>query len=183
MNRLILLGAGGYGRTIADVARQLGTYDTIAFLDDTKSGENILGACEDYKTFADGNTAMYPAFGDNEARMLWISRLKETGIPIPSFLHPRAYVSPEAVIGEGTAVLPFAVVNTGVTVGAGCILNIGALVDHDTVIGDGVHLCPGVVVKARNRIPPMSRLESGTVIKAEEMLHEGEKYGNETGLF
>lgn len=170
MNRLILLGAGGYGRTIADVARQLGTYDTIAFLDDAKTGENILGVCEDYQTYADGNTGIYPAFGCNEVRIRWIARLKEAGIPVPSFLHPRAYVSPEAVIGEGTAVLPLAVVNAGVTVGTGCIINIGALVDHDTVIGDGVHLCPGVVVKAENRIAPMSRLESGTVILARQTL-------------
>lgn len=169
MNRLIILGAGGYGKTIADVARQLGTYDTIAFLDDGKSGDGIVGVCEDYKAFADGDTAMYPAFGSNEARMAWMARLKEAGIFIPTFIHPRAYVSPEATIGEGTAVLPFAVVNTGAAVGAGCIINIGVLIDHDTVIGEGVHLCPGVVVKAENRIAPMSRLESGTIILARQM--------------
>ena len=101
--------------------------------------------------------------------MAWLQKIKEAGIPVPSFVHPRAYVSPEAAIGEGTAVLPFAVVNTGVTVGAGCIINIGVLIDHDTVIEDGVHLCPGVVVKAENRIAAMSRLESGTVIMARQI--------------
>ncbi len=169
MSRLIILGAGGYGKTVADVARQLDGYDTIAFLDDTKFGGDILGGCGDYLKFADDSTVMYPAFGNNEARMLWIAKLKEADVPVPTFIHPRAYVSPEAKIGEGTAVLPFAVVNTGVTVGDGCIINIGVLIDHDTVIGDGTHLCPGVVVKAENRIAPMSRLESGTVIMAREI--------------
>ncbi len=169
MSRLVILGAGGYGKTIADVARQLGCYDAIAFLDDTKSGGDVVGKCGDFLKFADGKTAMYPAFGNNEARISWMQKLKEAGIPVPSFIHPRAYVSPEAKVGEGTAVLPFAVVNTGVTVGSGCIINIGVLIDHDTTIGDGVHLCPGVVVKAENRIAPMSRLESGTVIMAREI--------------
>ncbi len=169
MKRLIILGAGGYGKTIADVARQLGCYDTVAFLDDTKSGGDVLGPCVDCLKYADENTVMYPAFGSNKARMAWMQRLKEAGIPVPSFIHPRAYVSPEAKVGEGTAVLPFAVVNTGVTVGPGCIINIGALIDHDTVIGEGTHLCPGVVVKAENRIAPMSRLESGTIILAREI--------------
>lgn len=32
--RLIILGMGGYGRTIADVAEQTGMYEEIIFLDD-----------------------------------------------------------------------------------------------------------------------------------------------------
>ncbi len=169
MSRLIILGAGGYGKTIADVARQLGCYNTIAFLDDGRSGSDVVGKCGDFLKFADGNTVMYPAFGSNEARLAWMRKVKEAGIPIPTFIHPRAYVSPEAKVGEGTAVLPLAVVNTGVTVGSGCIVNIGVLIDHDTIIGEGTHLCPGVVVKAENRIAPMSRLESGTVIMARQI--------------
>ena len=57
MNRLIILGAGGYGKTVADVADQLG-YTRIAFLDDMRTGEKILGICEDFKSFADGNTVV-----------------------------------------------------------------------------------------------------------------------------
>ena len=33
MKRLFILGAGGYGRTIADLAAQLGEYYQISFLD------------------------------------------------------------------------------------------------------------------------------------------------------
>ena len=70
-----------------------------------------------------------------------------------------------AKLGIGTMVLPMAVVNTGVTVGNGCIINIGALIDHDTVIEDGVHLAPGAIVKAENRIPAGIKLNSGEVIE------------------
>ena len=62
-------------------------------------------------------------------------------------------------------VLPKAVVNTGVTVGMGCIINIGALIDHDSVIENGVHLAPGAIVKAENRIAALSKIDSGTVIE------------------
>jgi UDP-N-acetylbacillosamine N-acetyltransferase len=68
-------------------------------------------------------------------------------------------------VGLGTVVLPMAVVNTGVTVGEGCIINIGALIDHDCVIENGVHLAPGAIVKAENRIAAESKIESGTVIE------------------
>ena len=163
--KLLILGAGGYGKTVADLAAQLGCYSRIAFLDDGQTGENILGTCGEFADFADGHTRMYPAFGNNETRMHWLNTLLSAGITVPALVHPRAYVSPTATVGTGSVVLPMAVVNTSVTVKNGCIINIGVLLDHDSVIEDGVHLAPGAVVKAENRIPAFSKIDSGTVIE------------------
>ena len=163
--KLLIIGAGGYGKTVADVAKQLGCFEKIAFLDDGKSGSGLLGRCEEYAMFCDENTVVYPAFGNNDLRMEWMEVLIEEGVTVPTLVHPSAYVSPTAELGEGTVVLPKAVINTGVTVGAGCIINIGALIDHDTVIEDGVHLAPGAIVKAENRIAAFTKIESGEVIE------------------
>lgn len=166
MKKLLILGAGGYGKTVADVARQLGCYSKIAFLDDAKAGApGVLGTCEEFLQFADDNTDVYPAFGNNTARMEWMAALLEHEISVPTLVHPSAYVSPEATLEQGVTVLPMAVVNTGVTVEMGCIINIGALIDHDSVIEEGCHLAPGAIVKAENRIPAFSKIDSGTVIE------------------
>jgi UDP-N-acetylbacillosamine N-acetyltransferase len=168
MKKLLILGAGGYGKTVLDVAQQLGCYEKIAFLDDNAAGTNILGKCEEYFMFADEYTDVYPAFGNNETRIHWLERLEEEGISVPTLVHPRAYVSPTASIGTGNVVLPMAVVNTDVHLGNGCIVNIGALVDHDSILEDGVHLAPGAVVKAENRIPEKMKVESNQVIENRE---------------
>ena len=168
MKKLLILGAGGYGKTVADLAAQLGCYEKIAFLDDSQTGEHILGKCGEFAAFADGKTEMYPAFGNNSVRMHWLRSLLDAGVHVPALVHPRAYVSPTAKLGTGTVVLPMAVVNTGVTVGAGCIINIGALIDHDSVIGEGTHLAPGAIIKAENRIPSMEKIDSGRVIENRE---------------
>ena len=168
MKKLLILGAGGYGKTVADVASQLGLYDQIAFLDDGRSGDTILGTCSCFLDLRDADTEIYPAFGNNAVRMQWLNRLKQNRIPVPTLVHPRAYVSPTAKLGIGTVVLPMAVVNTGVTVEEGCIINIGALIDHDCVIEEGVHLAPGAIVKAENRIGAGQKIESGTVIENRE---------------
>jgi len=166
MRKLLILGAGGYGRTIADVAQQLDCYDRIAFLDDFKVGTpGVLGVCGEVFAFANEDTDVYPAFGNNEARMAWMHGLLDYGISVPTLVHPDAYVSPRAKLGVGVMVLPKAVVNTGATVKNGCIVNIGALVDHDTVVEEGCHLSPGAIVKAENRIPAGSKIDSGTVIE------------------
>ena len=164
MRKLLILGAGGYGKTVADVASQLGRYQKIAFLDDGSSGPGVLGRCEAYSLFVDEDTDVYPAFGNNEVRMRWLSVLKEEGIAVPTLIHPASYVSPTAGVGTGTVILPMAVVNTGVILGDGCIVNLGAIIDHDTILEDGVHLAPGAIVKAQNRIPAMRKIESGTVV-------------------
>ncbi|MBQ6719155.1 MAG: hypothetical protein IJN20_02245 [Oscillospiraceae bacterium] len=168
MKKLLILGAGGYGKTVADLAAQLGCYGKIAFLDDGRSGENILGTCAEYVLFADPDTHMYPAFGNNEIRMHWMETLCTAGIAVPALVHPRAYVSPMASVGIGSVVLPMAVLNTGVTVEAGCIINIGVLIDHDSVIEAGTHLAPGAIVKAENRIPAGSKIDSGRVVENRE---------------
>ncbi len=165
MKKLLILGAGGYGRTVADLAAQLGCYGKIAFLDDACTGEGILGPCGDFRQFADAGTEMYPAFGNNTVRLAWLNRLRENQIPVPTLVHPRAYVSPTAALGAGTVVLPMAVVNTGAFLEEGCIVNIGALIDHDCILGAGVHLAPGAIVKAENRIPAGMKIESGTVVE------------------
>jgi len=165
MKKLLILGAGGYGQTIYDMAQQLGCYEKIGFLDDGRNGANILGGCSEYALFADENTHIYPAFGNNELRIQWLTLLEEERISVPTLVHPSAYVSPTATVCAGTVVLPKAVVNTGLTVGMGCIINIGALIDHDSVIENGVHLAPGAIVKAENRIAALSKIDSGTVIE------------------
>ena len=166
MKKLLILGAGGYGKTIADLAEQMKCYESIDFLDDTKVGKpGILGSCGDFLSMADAQTEVYPAFGNNTARMAWMNRILENGIAVPTLVHPDAYVSPRAVLGTGVMVLPKAVVNTGSVVNNGCIVNIGALVDHDVILEEGCHIAPGAIVKADNRIPAGTKIEAGTVIE------------------
>ena len=69
MNRLVILGAGGYGRTVADVAHQLG-YSTIV-LDDADS-VHPLSSFQSYINFS---TSFIPAFGNNAFRLSWCDRI------------------------------------------------------------------------------------------------------------
>ena len=163
--QLIILGAGGYGRTVADVAAQTGQFDEISFLDDNSTVLDVIGKCAEFELFRDGQTAFYPAFGNNEGRLKWLYHLREADCAIPAIIHPTAYVSPTTRIEAGTVILPHAIVNTGCEAKAGCIVNCGAIVDHGCILEEGVHICVGAIVKAENRIPRCMKIEAGEVVQ------------------
>lgn len=162
---LLILGAGGYGRTVYDVASQLNLFSNISFLDDSSTDFRVIGKVCDYERLVDKDTCVYPAFGNNEMRLKLVNELLEKGIKVPVLVHPRAYVSPSVQLGNGTVVLPNATINTDCKVGNACIINCGAIVDHGCVIEDGVHVCLGAIIKGENRIQSCIKIEAGEVIQ------------------
>ena len=89
MENLIILGAGGYGRTAAETARAMGVFGRVAFLDDGCTGTDILGPCTDYIHFAGKFRWAYPAFGANALRAAWLEKLAAAGYSLPALVHPR----------------------------------------------------------------------------------------------
>lgn len=163
--RLIILGAGGYGRTVADIAQQSGRYTSIAFLDDNSTAADVVGKCGAFADFIDADTEIYPAFGNNAGRLDWINKLQAAGAVVPTIIHATAYVSPTVKLGAGTMVLPKAMINTATEIGRGCIINCGAIIDHGCVIEDGVHICLGAIVKGENRVASLTKIEAGEVVE------------------
>ena len=159
MKRLVILGAGGYGRTVADVAEQLGY--SIIVLDDADPA-HLLSSFQSYINFS---TSFIPAFGNNAFRMEWISRIEKSGGHLATLIHPTAYISPTATNFSSTVILPHAIVNTYVVEGKGCIINLGAIVDHGCLLEEGVHIAPGAIVKGENRIEKCNKIEAGEVVE------------------
>lgn len=164
MKKLVILGFGGYGKTIEDVVLSAHLFDKTVFLDDNAKAPQVKGPCGDYTKYIGDDTWFYPAFGNNNLRVDWLNMLRNSGAQIATIIHPSAYIGKTAAIGEGTAVLPNAVINATAQVDCGCIVNFGAVVDHDVIIEKGVHLCINSVVKAYNRIAPFAKIEAGHVI-------------------
>ena len=159
IKRLVILGSGGYGRTVADVAHQV-NYSTIV-LDDA----DMVHPLSTFSSYINSSTSFIPAFGNNAFRMEWINKIEESGGKVATLIHSTAYVSPTATINPGTVILPHAIINTDVVVGKGCIINLGAIVDHGCILEEGVHISPGAIVKGETRIEKCSKIEAGEVVE------------------
>ena len=141
---LLILGGGGHGRVVAEIARDLGC-PAVAFLDDDPQVPELLGPlkrCDDRDLRQRYSQALV-AIGQAQLRLEWLDRLQHLGFACPVLVHPRAWVSPTAQLGSGAVVMPQAAVMAGARLGRGCIVNTAASIDHDCVLADGVHVCPG----------------------------------------
>ncbi|MAT81273.1 MAG: acetyltransferase [Phycisphaerae bacterium] len=168
---LLIIGAGGNGRVIADLADRTGQWSHIAFLDDAlrivKEGcpWEIIGKCGDFSDHVSSFTHGVVAFGDNELRSHWLSHVQESDLQMPVIIAPSAEVSMRADLGPGTIVMPQAAVNIGARTGPGCIINTGSSIDHDCLLGESVHIAPGAHVGGDVAIGDRSWIGIGAAIR------------------
>lgn len=163
-NRLIIIGAGGHGKVIADNAAKNG-YTDICFADDHATGScmgfPIVGTSADISALNDGKTDFIIGVGSNEIR----KRIAEAhDVNWVALIHPSAQIAMNVAIGKGTVVMANAVINACATVGEHCIINTGAIVEHDNQIGDYVHLSPGVKLSGTVVIGERTWIGTGTSV-------------------
>jgi len=149
MSSLLILGAGGHGKVVLEIAKLSQQWDNIAFLDDqvglkTVLGARVLGKFKDFPFMKDKYKHAFVALGNNSLRMKWINILSDHGFVIPTLIHPFTSISPSSTIKEGTVVMAGCVINASTNIGKGCIINTSSTIDHDCEIQDGVHISPGV---------------------------------------
>ncbi len=186
MEKLLLVGAGGFGRVVLEHAIEL--YD-CAFLDDGDAvivdGVPVIGKTGDLAAFYPEYKLLLITIGDNALRERLYKEATSIGYSFPNIVHPSAYVSPHAHIGTGCVILNNAVVQNNARCGDGCILNPGVELHHDstvgaycliytnsvirslTTVGDRVWIGSNVTVSTSARVPDDTRVSDGSVCKAE----------------
>lgn len=158
---LLIVGSGGHGRAVAEAAALTGEWTEIVFADDAhpaqqQSGEwRIVGSTAQLPDLASASQAAIVAIGNQGVRQRLTETLADLGVPLATIIHPRAWVSKLAEVGNGCAIMAGAVVGACARLGRGVIVNANATADHDTVLGDyahlgvGVQLAGGVIVEDR----------------------------------
>lgn len=150
MNNLLIIGAGGHGKVVADAALESGLWDGIVFLDDAWPEKQhnghwtIYGKVEQLEIWQAQYRHAVVAIGHNQLRLELQSKLIAAGFEMATIIHPSAQVSRFAKIGAGSVVCANAVISVDAEVGVAAIINTAATVDHDCRLGGGVHLAPGV---------------------------------------
>ena len=183
MSSILIIGASGHGKVVAETAEAIGDWVTIAFLDDDFSNLNgklrwsvVAGSKE---AFAHGGTydAVVIAIGHAATRLRFLNELESAGCTLPALVHPTAWVSPSARLAAGSVVFAGAVIQADAQIGRGVIVNTLASVDHDCELGNGVHICPGAHLAGNVTVGEGSWLGIGCAIKQGVHLGRGVTVG------
>lgn len=168
--QVVLFGAGGHSRVVADIAR-CSNREVVARVDESRPS----AAVEALAVFEEPLRAaqLHPTaswcvcIGDNDARQLVVARLMAAlpGVRFVTLVHPSAVVAADVDIGEGSVVMAGAVLNPGTRIGRHCIVNTGACLDHDNVLDDFASVAPGVTTGGNVHIGTAAALCIGACVK------------------
>lgn len=181
--RLVILGAGGHGRALVELVRDLGRFGLVGLVDAAPKAGEMLGipVLGDEAVLPglrrDGVGLACIAIGDAEARLAAAARLARLGFGFPPLVHPSAILARSASVGEGAVVLPRAVLGAAVRVGRLCIVNTGAILEHDVEVGEGAHCGPGCILPGGVRVGARALVGAGAACRPYITIGEGAVVG------
>ena len=171
--RVVIWGASGHAKVIANILEMNSSYELLGFLDDVSPerkgqnfyGKRILGGREQLFSLRDKNVKHIAlGIGNCLARKELGSFLVEHGFSPLTVCHPTYSVASNVEIGQGTAILAGAVIDPACRIGNYCIINNNSVICHDTVVQDAVHICPGVHVAGKVTIGLASWIGIGSCV-------------------
>lgn len=166
---LLLFGAGGHARVVADAALCSGQWGVLRVSDRNDEvcvGELLAGVAMVTLSGLLGTPepagAFHVSIGANlsrqkEARALGMERLA-------TVVHPKASVSPHALVAAGCFIAAQSVLSPGAQLGMGVIVNHAAVVDHDVRVGAFSHIAPGAVLGGAAQIGARVLIGAGAVV-------------------
>jgi len=169
--KLLVYGAGGHGKVVADILIASGHLE-LAFIDDspklagaTVAGLPVIGGADELRReLANGQVGVALGIGDNRVRKELAQQLETLGAEILTAIHPSAMISRSAKIGSGTVVMAGVVINADAQLGSGVIANSGAVIEHDVIVGDFAHVSPNSVMGGASSLGSLSHLGLGAVV-------------------
>jgi sugar O-acyltransferase (sialic acid O-acetyltransferase NeuD family) len=167
MNNLLIMGAGGHGKVVADAADAMQKWKEICFLDDHVSscnGMGVVGKFADLPALRQRFPEVMVAVGDNHMRDILLLQCMELGFRLPIIIHPTSWISKFAKIGHGSVVFANTAINANAQIGYGCIINTAAVVEHDCVIDDCVHLSPNATLAGKVKVGKYSWIGAGATV-------------------
>jgi sugar O-acyltransferase (sialic acid O-acetyltransferase NeuD family) len=168
MNKIAIFGAGGLGREISVLLKQINDqasrWEVIGFYDDGKKpgeivdGLTVLGGIDELQRI-EYDLNLVIAIADVNIRKKIATSLSHSKVRFPSLIHPSVDTKYAlTAIGNGCVITAGCVLTTNIVLGEFVILNIGSTIGHDVTIGSYVIVMPGV------NISGFVKIGEGTVI-------------------
>ena len=149
MEKLIIIGAGGYAKSVLDSIDYY-NYQIKGFLDEFSTVKEHLGHPILWHSLDEIDSPeqyfFFIAIGNNQRRKIWFDRLVERKLRLINVVDRSAIISPEAKIGYGCFFGKMSVVNSKAIIGNNCIINTKSLVEHGCTVHDHSNISTNAVI-------------------------------------
>ena len=168
MKHLVIIGAGGMGRSLFCIAQGcLGykeEFDIKGFIDDDLHSLDgfdgyppLLNTIKDYQI--DKDDIFVCSISTNHIKKIVCEQLMKKGVKFQTLIHHTAIVGQNAEIGEGSIIANYVIVSPDSKIGKNSLIQDFAVIGHDCIVGDYV------------RIDTHCTCVGGTVIKDGATIH------------
>ena len=171
MDNLLILGAGGNSKVIAETYMSSINHGNIKYLDDNyaniKNNSNtIIGPLSKIyeKEIKNKFSKAIISISDPKIRMYWLDILERENYDIKPIIHKNSFVSKTAKIDNGSVIYAKACIQTEAKIGRGVFINTNSCIEHNSIIGNGVHICPGTNIGGHVNIGYCSWIGIGSSI-------------------
>lgn len=168
MKKLIIIGAGGYSKSVLDSVDK-NKIQMTGFIDEFTNKKEHLGYSILCNKFADlkktKDYVYFIAVGNNINRKRWYDLLKSNNLEIINVIDNSAIISPNAELSKkgGIFVGKRAIINSGAKIGYNCIINTGALVEHGCFVGNHVNVSTYSILNGDVKVQDGSFIGSSSV--------------------
>ena len=167
MKHLIIIGAGGMGRTMYDMAREsIGyctEYDIRGFIDDNTSAldnfDNYPPLLAPIQSYQPKEDEVFVCSIGGAARRQCMEAILNRGGQFLTMIHATARIGTNVQIGEGTIVGAFTTIGADAKIGQYNLIQSYTVIGHDSVIGNW------------NRIDTHVTLVGGTIVQDGADIH------------
>ena len=168
-----VLGFGGHAGVVCEVCKALGwkvgkfyVEEGLSSTSPKPKGKVITISRKDpLDSKKVGSVEFALGIGNNKARLWWCEKLLKEGFVLPPIIHPKAWVSPSAILADGVFVGAGAVIQAGAKIGKAVLINSNATVEHHCKIGPGAHIGPGAVLAGLAKVGEKSMIGAGAVVR------------------
>lgn len=172
MAKVFVVGGGGHAKVVISVLKK-GGYDIEGYTDVEDRG-SILGVPylgkdsifdEVIRKHRTPNAVIGIGKVDtSDLRLSLQDKLGTMGFDFPVICSLHAIVNEGVSLGAGTVVLDGVVINSGTEIGKACILNTNSTVEHDCRIGANVHLSPSATLSGGVIIGDNCMIGTGSIV-------------------
>ena len=185
--KLAIIGAGGHGKVVGEIAL-LNGYKIIDFFDDRakeikKFPFNVVDTPDYLKEHQNEYDDFFVAIGDNKLRKDKILWLKKYNMNIINLIHPKSIISKFCTLEIGICTMAHSTINPGTVIREGVIINTSASVDHDCIIDDYSHISPNCSLSGNVKIGKFTHLGTGTSVHPGINIGEDVKTGIGARIF